>query len=442
MNHQNPNPSDHVPNDLDSYWMPFTASRWFKENPRMISRAEGTRYFTPEGHALIDGTAGLWCCNAGHNHPHIVKAIQDQAARLDFAHSFNQGHAIAFHTASRLVGMVDDFDHIFFTNSGSEAVDTALKIALAYHSANGEGQRRILVGRQKAYHGINFGGLSVGGIGLNKGQFGTLYPAAMQMRHTWSLDNAFSKGMPDQGADLADDLQQICETHGGHNVAAVIVEAVAGAGGVLPPPKGYLERLRAICDAHGILMILDEVITGFGRLGQGFAHQYFGVKPDLVTVAKGITNATVPLGGVFATDKIRQAFFNGPKTMVDLFHGYTYSGHPLACAAALATLDVYQSEGVFENAALMAPIFEDMLHSLADAPGVIDVRNIGLMGAIQLDQHADGMGVAGRAAFEGLWDKGLVVRPVGDSLCMSPPLVIDRETIEQIGDLISAQLRG
>jgi beta-alanine--pyruvate transaminase len=435
------NDQTQIPNDLDSFWMPFTASRWFKANPRLIASAEGLHYTSLDGHRLIDGTGGLWCSNAGHNHPRITEAIQRQAAALDFAHSFNQSHPIAFQAASRMVELAPGFDHVFFTNSGSEAVDTALKIALAYHSARGEGQRRILVGRQKAYHGINFGGLSVGGIGLNKGQFGTLYPAAQHMRHTLLPENAFSRGQPEAGAHLADDLQAICETYGPETVAAVIVEPVAGAGGVFPPPKGYLQRLREICDAHGILLIFDEVITGFGRLGTAFASQHFGVTPDLFTVAKGMTNATVPMGGVFATKDVREAFLSGPETKPDLFHGYTYSGHPLACAAAIATLDVYRDEGIFENAAAMAPAWEEMLHGLRGAPGVTDIRNAGLLGAIQLETEGP-VGTRARAAYEALWDKGLIVRPVGETLAMSPPLTIDEGTIARIGDLLSGVLRG
>ncbi len=435
--------NDHtnMPNDLDSFWMPFTASRWFKQNPRMIAKADGIHYTAVDGHKVIDGTGGLWCCNAGHNHPRIVEAIQKQAASLDFAHSFNQGHPIAFAAASRMVELAPDFDHIFFTNSGSEAVDTALKIALAYHNARGEANRRILVGRQKAYHGINFGGLSVGGIGLNKGQFGTLYPSAVHMRHTLLPENAFTRGMPETGGDLADELQQIAETHGGHNIAAVIVEPVVGAGGVFPPPEGYLQRLREICDQHGILLILDEVITGFGRMGTPFAHQYFGIKPDLVTIAKGMTNATVPMGGVFATEAIRQAFLQGPDTMPDLFHGYTYSGHPLAAAASIATLDVYRDEGIFEHAGKMAPVWEDMLHSLRDAPGVVDIRNAGILGAIQLETEG-AVGTKGRAAYEKLWDLGLSIRPIGDSIAMSPPLTITEIDIAEIGDILGRVLRG
>lgn len=424
-----------IPNDLDSFWMPYTASRWFKENPRMVVRADGIHYETLSGAKIIDGKGGLWCCNAGHNHPRIVEAIQRQAASLDFAHNFNQGHPIAFQAASRLVDPAEGFDHVFLTNSGSEAVDTALKIALAYHAARGEGQRRMLIGRQKAYHGINFGGLSVGGIGPNKGQFGTLYPSVAHMRHTLLPENAFSRGLPDHGTHLAEDLAGLIESHGGHTIAAVIVEPVAGAGGVMPPPKGYLERLRELCTQHGILLIFDEVITGFGRLGAPFANQHFGIKPDLFTVAKGITNATVPMGGVFTTAEIREAFLQGPDTTVDLFHGYTYSGHPLACAASLATMDVYRDEGIFEHCAAIAPIWEDMLHGLRDLPGVVDIRNYGLVGAVQLEQQG-AVGAAGRAAFERLWDLGLTVRPIGDSLAMSPPLVLTEAQIAEIGDLL------
>ncbi|PVA06332.1 aminotransferase class III-fold pyridoxal phosphate-dependent enzyme [Thalassorhabdomicrobium marinisediminis] len=421
-----------VPNDLDSFWMPFTASRAFQENPRLINKADGVYYSTIDGKQLFDGTGGLWCCNAGHNHPRIVKAIQDQAAELDFVHSFGQGHPIAFEAAARVVDLAPGLDHVFFTNSGSEAVDTALKIALAYHMANGEGERRILVGREKAYHGINFGGLSVGGIGANKGQFGTLYPSAAHMRHTVLEENRFSRGQPDHGADLADDLQRLCDLHGGHAIAAVIVEPVSGAGGVFPPPKGYLQRLREICDAHGILLIFDEVITGFGRMGTPFAYEAFGVQPDLVTCAKGMTNATVPMGGVLTTSRVREVFRKAPSKVPDLFHGYTYSGHPLAAAACIATLDVYRDDKVFENARDLAEPWADMLHGLADLDAVIDVRSCGIIGAVQLAQQG-AVGDAGRAAHAALWDEGLIARPVGDAMCMSPPLVLTQEHIDEIG---------
>lgn len=430
-----------IPNDLDSFWMPFTPSRVFQENPRLIQKADGVRYTAVDGKELFDGTGGLWCCNAGHNHPRIVEAIQRQAADLDFAHNFGQGHPIAFEAAARVVDLAPGMDHVFFTNSGSEAVDTALKIALAYHAARGDGGRRVLVGREKAYHGINFGGLSVGGIGLNKGQFGTLYPSTAHMRHTWLPENHFSKGQPEHGAELAEDLQRLCDLHGGHTIAAVIVEPVSGAGGVFPPPKGYLQRLREICDAHGILLIFDEVITGFGRMGSPFAYEAFGVQPDLVTCAKGMTNATVPMGGVLATGAVREAFRQAPSKMPDLFHGYTYSGHPLASAACIATLDVYRDEDIFGNAGRMAGPWEEMLHGLADIDAVTDIRNCGIIGAIQLRQDGD-VGDAGRAAYAKLWDAGLIVRPIGDALAMSPPLTITQSHVDEIGQTLRSVLGG
>lgn len=428
-----------APNDLDSFWMPFTASRWFKETPRMIVAAKGLHYTTSQGQKILDGTGGLWCCNAGHGNSRIVEAIQTQAAQLDFAHNFNLGHPIAFQAASQVVELADGFDHVFFTNSGSEAVDTALKMALAYHAIRGEGQRRFLIGRHKAYHGINFGGVSVAGIGTNKSQFGSLYPATAHMRSTDLPENVFSKGQPDAGCDLANDLETLCESYGGHTIAAVIVEPVAGAGGVYPPPIGYLERLREICDKNGILLIFDEVITGFGRLGTPFAFDRFGVRPDLVTLAKGLSNATVPMGGVLTGNAFRETFLDGSETRPDLFHGYTYSGHPLACAAAIATLDVYRENKLFENAAAMEPYWQDMLHSLRKSDRVIDIRNIGLLGAIELRSEGT-LGAVGRDMFERLWDKGLLVRPIGDSLAMSPPLSIDKAHIDEIGRLISSTL--
>lgn len=421
-----------IPNDLDSFWMPFTASEAFQDKPRLITKADGVYYTTVDGRQMFDGTGGLWCCNAGHNHPKIVKAIQDQAADLDFVHCFGQGHPVAFEAAARVVDLAPGMDHVFFTNSGSEAVDTALKIALAYHHANGDGQRRMLIGREKAYHGINFGGLSVGGIGLNKGQFGTLYPSVAHLRHTWLPENAFARGMPQHGAEMADDLQRLCDLHGGHTIAACIVEPVSGAGGVFPPPVGYLQRLREICDTNGILLIFDEVITGFGRMGTPFAYEAFGVQPDLVTCAKGMTNATVPMGGVLATGKVREAFRQAPSKMPDLFHGYTYSGHPLASAACIATLDVYRDEDIFGNAERMAGPWEDMLHGLADIDCVVDVRNCGIVGAVQLRQNGD-LGNAGRTAQAALWDAGLSARPIGDAIAMSPPLTITQAHIDEVG---------
>jgi len=428
-----------IPNDLDSFWMPFTPSRAFQDAPRLIHKADGVHYTTVDGAEKFDGTGGLWCCNAGHNHPYIVEAIQRQAGELDFVHSFGQGHPIAFEAAARVVDLAPGMEHVFFTNSGSEAVDTALKIALAYHAARGDGGRRMLVGREKAYHGINFGGLSVGGIGLNKGQFGTLYPSTAHLRHTWLEENHFARGMPEHGAHLADDLQRLCDLHGGHTIAAVIVEPLSGAGGVFPPPLGYLDRLRDICDRHGILLIFDEVITGFGRMGTAFAYEAFGVMPDLVTCAKGMTNATVPMGGVLVTGAVRETFRQAASTMPDLFHGYTYSGHPLASAACIATLDVYRDEDIFGNAARMAGPWEEMLHGLADIDGVVDIRNCGIVGAIQVKQEGD-IGHAGRRAQSALWDAGLIVRPIGDTLAMSPPLTITRDHVDEIGATLRSVL--
>lgn len=429
----------HMPNDLDSFWMPFTASAAFKQNPRMISAAKGIIYTTTDGQDIIDGTGGLWCCNAGHGVERITRAIQDQAATLDFVHAFGQGHPIAFEAAARVVGLTDAFDHVFFTNSGSEAVDTALKIALAFHQARGEGQRRIFVSREKSYHGINFGGTSVAGLMANRAQFGTLYGHVSHMRHTQLPQNAFSKGQPAAGAELADDLQRLCDLHGGHMIAAVIVEPITGAGGVLPPPIGYLERLREICDTHGILLIFDEVITGFGRLGTAFAHQHFNIKPDIMTIAKGLTNATVPMGGTLVTKAVRDAFRNGPAHVADLFHGYTYSGHPLACAAAIATLDTYRDDKIFENAAAMSPVWETMLHDLRDIPTVVDIRNCGILGAVQLAQNG-AEGAEGSAAAVALWQAGLAVRTVGDTLALSPPLTVTPDDIGQIGQLLRSVL--
>lgn len=426
-------------NDFDRFWMPFTASERFRKTPRMIASAEGHYYTTTEGQRLFDGTGGLWCCNAGHGRARIVSAIQQQAERLDFAHSFNQSHPLAFEAANRIVDLAPGFDAVFFTNSGSEAVDTALKIALAYHVSRGEGQRRILVGREKAYHGINFGGLSVGGIGTNKTQFGELYPAALHMRHTGISENRFAPGRPPHGGELADDLERFRILHGGDRIAAVIVEPVAGAGGVYPAPVGYLERLREICTTNGILLIFDEVITGFGRLGTAFASQAFGVRPDIFTVAKGMTNATVPMGGVLVGPEIRSALRHRPNGLPDLAHGYTYSGHPLACAAAIATMDVYRDERLFENADAMSPIWSKELHALHDIPTVVDIRTSGLIAGIDLTQ-SDAVGAAGWAAFEDLWAAGLVVRPVGDTLALSPPLSINEDEISHLVETLRSVL--
>jgi beta-alanine--pyruvate transaminase len=423
-----------VPNDFSAFWMPFTANRQFKKAPRMLVSAEGMFYRTADGREVLDGASGLWCCNAGHNRPRIVEAIRQQAGELDYAPAFQMGHPKAFELAARLRDMAPKpFEHVFFTNSGSESVETALKIALAWHRARGEGQRTRLVGREKGYHGVNFGGISVGGIVNNRKVFGTLLNGVDHLPHTHLIErNAFTRGQPEHGAELADELERICALHGGETVAAVIVEPMAGSAGVLLPPKGYLERLRAICDRHGILLIFDEVITGFGRLGASFAAEKFGVMPDLITCAKGITNGAVPMGAVLATAPIHDAFMEGPEHLIELFHGYTYSGSPLASAAGLATLETYAEEGLFARAAEMAPYFEEALHGLRDCRHVIDIRNMGMVGAVELEPRP---GAPTKRAFEAFlkaFEKGVMVRTTGDIIALSPPLIAEKAHIDQL----------
>jgi beta-alanine--pyruvate transaminase len=365
-----------------AFWMPFTSNRQFKKAPRLLARAEGMHYWTPEGRQILDACAGLWCVNAGHCRPKIVEAIQRQAAEMDFAPTFQMGHPIAFEFAERLAEIAPQgFKRVFFTNSGSESVDSALKIALAYHRARGEAGRFRLIGRERGYHGVNFGGISVGGLAHNRKVFGPGVAGVDHIRHTHDIArNAFSRGLPAHGAELAEDLERLCTLHDASTIAAVIVEPVPGSAGVLPPPRGYLERLREICTKHGILLIFDEVITGFGRLGQPFGSQKLGVLPDLFTTAKGMTNGAVPMGAVFVRDSIYEAFMKGPDG-IELFHGYTYSGHPLACAAGIGALDTYEEEGLLERASTLEKHWEDAIHSLKGAPNVIDIRNFGLMGA-------------------------------------------------------------
>jgi beta-alanine--pyruvate transaminase len=355
-----------LPNDLDAFWMPFTANRAFKARPRMISRAKDMHYFTPEGKAIFDGAAGLWCCNAGHNRAPIVKAIQDQAALLDFSPAFQFGHPLAFEAASRIAALAPEgLNHVFFANSGSEAMDTALKIALAYWQTQGKGQKTRLIGRERGYHGVGFGGISVGGISANRKTFGSLLPGVDHMPHTYHrAEQAFSIGEPVYGAHYAEELERIIALHDASTIAAVVVEPMAGSTGVLPPPQGYLKRLREICTKHDILLIFDEVITGFGRLGTAFAAERFGVTPDIIGFAKGVTSGTVPMGGVIASNRIHDAFMQGPKHVIELFHGYTYSAHPLACAASLATLNLYRDEGLFENAKRLEPLFAESMMNL------------------------------------------------------------------------------
>ena len=431
-----------APNDLSAFWMPFTANRQFKQAPRMLVSAKDMHYTTSDGRQVLDGTAGLWCVNAGHCRPKITEAIQSQAAELDYAPAFQMGHPLAFELANRLVDIAPEgLDNVFFTNSGSESVETALKIALAYHRVKGQGSRTRLIGRERGYHGVNFGGISVGGIVTNRKMFGTLLTGVDHMPHTHlPAKNAFSRGEPEHGAELADELERIVTLHDASTVAAVIVEPMAGSTGVLIPPKGYLKRLREICDKHGILLIFDEVITGFGRLGTAFAADYFGVTPDIITTAKGVSNGVIPMGAVFVKKEIHDTFMTGPEHMIEFFHGYTYSGNPIACAAAIATLDTYKEEALFERAAELAPYWEDALHSLKDAPHVIDVRNIGLVGAIEL-KPLDGQPTKRAfSAFVKAFEKGVLIRTTGDIIALSPPLIVEKGQIDQIVDVVSTVL--
>ncbi|CBN54481.1 MULTISPECIES: aspartate aminotransferase family protein [Kamptonema] len=429
--------------NLEAYWMPFTANRQFKANPRMLVSAKGMHFTTDDNRSILDGTAGLWCVNAGHSRDKIVEAVSKQVSHLDYAPPFQMGHPGAFELAERLVKMMPGkFDRVFFTNSGSESVETALKIAIAYHRVKGEGTRQRLIGRERGYHGVGFGGISVGGISPNRKFFGSLLNGVDHLPHTHNLEkNAFTRGQPEWGAHLADELEGIVTLHDASTIAAVIVEPVAGSTGVLIPPKSYLERLRAICDKYGILLIFDEVITGFGRLGASFATEYFGVKPDLVCTAKGITNGTIPMGAVFVRPGIYDAFMDAPENAIELFHGYTYSGHPVACAAALATLDIYQEEGLFERAASMARYWEDAVHSLKGVPHAIDVRNLGLVAGIELESIAGKPGKRAFDCFLKCFEKGLLIRTAGDIIALSPPLIIEKEHIDRIVDMLGGVLR-
>jgi len=430
--------------DLEAYWMPFTGNRYFKQHPRLISRAEGMHCYTHDGRKLLDAVAGLWCCNAGHCHPKIVEAIREQAATLDYAMAFQLGHPTVFELANELTSIAPEgIDYAFFVNSGSEAVDTALKMALAYHRLRGEGQRTRFIGRERGYHGVGFGGISVGGISPNRKMFGAMLPGVDHLPHTHDLEhNAFSRGLPKWGAHLADELERIIALHDASNIAGVIVEPIAGSAGVLLPPEGYLHRLREICDRHGILLIFDEVITGFGRTGAAFGSMRFGVTPDLMTMAKGLTSGTVPMGAVLASKAIYETFMTGPDQAIEFFHGYTYSGHPLAAAAGLAALGVYRDEGLFERAAEMAAPFEEALHSLEDEPHVIDVRNFGLLGAVELEPITGEPTARALSVFRACYDAGLIVRTTGDTLAFSPPLIIDESGIAQIVDTLRSALRA
>ena len=431
------------PNDLESFWMPYTANRQFKAQPRLFVSAKNMHYRTSDGRAVLDGTAGLWCCNAGHSRPKIVEAVQRQIEELDYAPAFQMGHPKAFELANRLVQLTPEgLDHVFFTNSGSEAVDTALKTALAYHQARGQGSRVRLIGRERGYHGSGFGGVSTGGISSNRKAFGPLLPGVDHLRHTHDPNrNAFSRGIPEHGMEFADDLERMVSLHGASTIAAVIVEPVAGSTGVLLPAKGYLERLRAICDRHGILLIFDEVITGFGRLGTPFAADYFGVTPDLMTVAKGLTSGVVPMGAMFVTRNLYETFMRGPEHLIEFAHGYTYSGHPVACAAALGTLDTYDDEGLLTRAAELEPYWSDAVHSLRGLPHVIDVRNIGLIGAIELEPMPDAPTKRAFPAFLEAFENGVLIRTTGDTIALSPPLIISRAQIDELFGTLSRVLK-
>jgi beta-alanine--pyruvate transaminase len=433
-----------APNDLDAFWMPFTANRQFKKAPRMFVGAKDMHYTTADGRQVLDGTAGLWCCNAGHCRPKITEAIQRQAAELDYAPAFQMGHPVAFELANRIIDMAPEgIEHVFYTNSGSESVETALKIALAYHRARGEGSRTRLIGRERGYHGVNFGGISVGGIVNNRRYFGSLLTGVDHLPHTHLPEqNAFTRGQPEHGADLADELERIVALHGAETIAAVIVEPMAGSTGVLLPPKGYLERLRAITKKHGILLIFDEVITGFGRLGSAFAADHFGVLPDLMTTAKGLTNGVIPMGAVLTTPEVHDAFMAGPEHMIELFHGYTYSGNPIASAAGIATLETYREEGLFERAAEIAPYWEDALHALKGLPHVIDIRNMGLIGAVELEPIAGEPTKRAFTAFLNGYDKNILIRTTGDIIALSPPLIIDKAQIDQLIGTLAEVLKA
>jgi beta-alanine--pyruvate transaminase len=424
-----------TPNDLSAFWMPFTANRQFKKAPRMFVGAKDMHYTTSDGRKVLDGTAGLWCVNAGHCRPKIVEAIQEQAAELDYAPAFQMGHPKAFELANALVSIAPQgLDHVLYTNSGSESVETALKVALAYHKVKGDAGRFRLIGRERGYHGVNFGGISVGGIVTNRKMFGTLLTGVDHMPHTHTPGkNQFTRGEREAGGeDLASELERIVTLHDASTIAAVIVEPVAGSTGVLIPPKGYLQKLREITKKHGILLIFDEVITGFGRLGTPFAADYFGVTPDIMVTAKGLTNGVIPMGAVLVSSEIHDAFMQGPEHVIEFMHGYTYSGNPIASAAGLATLETYKDEGLLTRGAELAPYWADALHSLKGLPHVIDIRNLGLIGAIELEPIAGQPTKRAFSAFVKAFETGILIRTTGDIIAMSPPLIISKAQIDEL----------
>ena len=433
-----------APEQMDAFWMPFSANRQFKHQPRLLASAEGMYYQSTDGRQILDGTGGLWCCNAGHGRQRIIDAVQQQIATLDFAPTFQMGHPLPFVLAERLAAIAPDtLNHVFFTNSGSESVDTALKVALAYHRARGEGQRTRLIGREKGYHGVGFGGISVGGLPNNRKWYGNGLSGVDHLRHTLDIDrNAFNRGLPQHGLELAEDLERLVALHDASTIAAVIIEPIAGSAGVIIPPDGYLKRIREICDKYGILLIFDEVITGFGRVGKAFAAQRFHVTPDLITTAKGLSNGCVPMGAVFIAEKVHEAFMSGPEHMIDLFHGYTYSGHPLACAAALATLDIYAEENLYEKAISLEQYWEDTIHQIKGLPNVIDIRNFGLIGAIELAPREGKPGTRAYDVFTKCFhEKDVLIRVTGDVIALSPPLILEKPHIDLLFSKIADAIR-
>jgi beta-alanine--pyruvate transaminase len=442
-----PAPSEHADlplGKLDAFWMPFTANRHFKANPRLLARAEGMHYWTPEGRQIIDGVAGLWCVNAGHGRREIAAAVALQLTTMEYAPTFQMGHPLAFELANRLAELSPpSLDRVFFTNSGSESVDTALKIAIAYQRARGLSSKTRLIGREKGYHGVGFGGVSVGGMVNNRKAFSSvMLPGVDHLPHTLDIGhNAFSRGLPQWGKHLADELERLIALHDASTIAAVIVEPISGSAGVILPPVGYLKRLREICDKNDILLIFDEVITGFGRTGKAFAAQTFDVTPDLMTTAKGLTNGAIPMGAVFAHRKVHDAFMQGPERLVELFHGYTYSAHPAACAAALATLDIYAKEDLLTRAASIAPLWENAVHALKGLPHVIDVRNFGLIGAVELEPRPGKPTARAFEVFLECFERGIMVRQTGETIALSPPLIVEPAHIERIFEVLAAVIR-
>jgi beta-alanine--pyruvate transaminase len=428
--------------NLDAFWMPFTANRQYKAAPRMIVSAEGMHYTTEDGRKILDGTAGLWCTNAGHARTDITEAVSKQIQELDFAPTFQMGHPLPFELARKLIKHTPDgLDHVFFTNSGSESADTALKIALAYHRAKGNAHKTRLVGREKGYHGTNFGGISVGGLGNNRKAFGSLLTGVDHLKHAWVAGSEFTKGQPEHGEELADELISMIALHG-DTIAAVIVEPVVGSGGVWMPPKGYLERLRKITKDNDIILIFDEVITGYGRIGKAFAAERFGVTPDIITSAKGLTNGAIPMGAVFVSNEIHDAFMHGPEEVIELFHGYTYSGHPVAAAAAIATLEIYERENLFEKALTLESYWQEALHSLKEFDVVKDIRNLGLVGAVEFNSSAK-MGERGYKVFHDcFWKHNALVRCTGDIIAMSPPLIISEDQIDELMNAMRSAIKS